>query len=76
MPSRDRPPSAARPRPFRHAGLLWDDFDPGSAWLRETAVIHFRKPAGTAPFTLVGRRRAHPELRGLECGQPGHSQPS
>jgi hypothetical protein len=71
MPSRERPPSAAHPRPFCHAGLLWDDFDPDSAWLRETAVLRFRKPAGPAQFTLVGRRRAHPELRGLERGQPG-----
>jgi glycosyltransferase involved in cell wall biosynthesis len=71
MPSRERPPSAAHPRPFCHAGLLWDDFDPDSAWLRETAVLHFRKPADPAQFTLVGRRRAHPELRGLERGQPG-----
>jgi glycosyltransferase involved in cell wall biosynthesis len=39
--------------------------------LRETAVLHFRKPADPAQFTLVGRRRAHPELRGLERGQPG-----
>ncbi len=71
MPFRAPPPSAAHPRPFAHAGLLWDDFDAASAWLRETAVLRFRKPAGPTPVTLHGRRRAHPELRGLERGQPG-----
>ncbi|MFZ9837988.1 MAG: glycosyltransferase [Opitutaceae bacterium] len=71
MSFRARQPSAARPRPFAHAGLFWDDFDAGSAWLRETAILRFRKPAGPLGLTLTGRRRAHPELRGLERGQPG-----
>ena len=68
-----RPPASAPagPRPFAHAGLVWDDFDPGSAWLRERAVLRFRKPAGPTRLTLSGRRRAHPDLRGLERGQPG-----
>jgi hypothetical protein len=71
MSFRSRPTTAAGPRPFAHAGLQWDDFDPSSAWLRETAVLRFRKAAGPAQVTLSGRRLAHPELRGLERGQPG-----
>ena len=71
MSLRSRPTPAAGPHSFAHAGLVWDDFDPGSAWLRETAVVRFRKAAGPTEVTLSGRRRAHPELRGLERGQPG-----
>ncbi len=71
MPLRSHQSPAAATRPFAHAGLLWDDFDPGSAWLRETAVLRFRKLAGPALVTLSGRRRTHPGLSGLERGQPG-----
>ena len=71
MPLRSHQSPAAAARPFAHAGLLWDHFDPGSAWLRETAVLRFRKLAGPARVTLSGRRRTHPELSGLELGQPG-----
>jgi glycosyltransferase involved in cell wall biosynthesis len=71
MSFRSRQSSAVRLRPFAHAGLLWDDFDAGSAWLRETAVVRFRKAAGPIQVTLSGRRRTYPGLRGLERGQPG-----
>ena len=54
-----------------HAGLYFDDFDPASAWIRETATL--RLPPGQAGQVLVlrGEYRPHTAARHLEATAPG-----
>jgi len=54
-----------------HAGLYFDDFDPASAWIRESAEL--RLPPGQAGQVLVlrGEYRPHPAARRLEAAAPG-----
>ena len=52
-------------------GLFFDEFDPGSAWIRETAEVSL--PEGTPAGTIVvhGRYVVHPQARSDEVGCPG-----
>ena len=54
-----------------HAGLYFDDFDPASAWIRETATL--RLPPGQAGQMLVlrGEYQPHTAARRLEAAAPG-----
>jgi len=85
MPSaRDLPPDSMAPgnrqppaggafarRFASYSGLFFDEFEPGSAWIRESAEV--RLPAVEPGTRLVvrGNVRVHPGARGLEAGTPG-----
>ncbi|MEO6875911.1 MAG: glycosyltransferase family 4 protein [Opitutaceae bacterium] len=63
------PPPAARFS--HHAGLFFDEFDPASAWIRDTAEL--RLPPGDQSQTLIlrGEYRPHPAIRKFEGAAPG-----
>ncbi|HEY0965792.1 MAG TPA: glycosyltransferase family 4 protein [Opitutaceae bacterium] len=64
-----KPTDLHRRRGFR--GLYFDEFDSGSAWIRESAEIVL--PADIATGTLVVHARyvAHPQAQGRDAGCPG-----
>lgn len=69
--SRTPPAGGAFSRRFiSYAGLYFDEFDPGSAWLRDTAEIRFPPLDGVQELILRGSFRAHPAARGLESLLP------
>jgi glycosyltransferase involved in cell wall biosynthesis len=53
-----------------YAGLFFDEFDPASAWLRETAVVRLPPLDGVPSLVLRGEIRSHPDARGSELGVP------
>jgi glycosyltransferase involved in cell wall biosynthesis len=60
--------------PHRHrgfSGLFFDEFDPGSAWIRDCAKIVL--PTGSSPGTIsvFGHSVVHPQAHGREAGCPG-----
>ena len=70
--ARSSPSGAAQVWRFSHyTGLFFDDLDPGSAWMRDTARL--RLPATQSPQRLVlrGEYHPHPTAKGLEAGAPG-----
>lgn len=74
MRSRPRTPPAggAFSRRFAcYAGLFFDDFEPGSAWLRERAAVQLPPLDGVKELVVRGLIRAHPAARGAEAGAPG-----
>jgi glycosyltransferase involved in cell wall biosynthesis len=54
-----------------YAGLFFDDFDPGSAWIRETASVRLPPLDGIRGLIVRGTVRPHPEARGGETAAPG-----
>jgi len=52
-------------------GLFFDEFDPGSAWLRETARVTLPPLVGVRSLLVRGEIRPHPAARGIETGAPG-----
>jgi glycosyltransferase involved in cell wall biosynthesis len=72
--SRTPPAGGAFSRRFTsYAGLYFDEFDPGSAWLRDTAAIRLPPLEGVSELVLRGIIRTHPAARGLEAAAPGLS---
>jgi glycosyltransferase involved in cell wall biosynthesis len=70
--SRTPPAGGTYSRRFTsYAGIFFDDFDPATAWLRDTGTV--RLPPFATPRTLLlrGALRPHPEARGLERALPG-----
>lgn len=69
---RTPPASGAFSRRFTaYAGLFFDDFEPNSAWIRESASVRLPPLTGVRTLVIRGRAVPHPEARGLECGAPG-----
>lgn len=74
MPTRHRSPpvGGAFSRRFTSfAGLFFDEFDPGSAWIRESASVTLPPLVGVKALLVHGEIRLHPEARGPEAGAPG-----
>lgn len=74
MPFRLRQPPAggAFSRRFTsYAGVYFDEFEPGSGWLRDQALIRLPPLTGVASLQLRGYALAHPDAAGLENGIPG-----
>ena len=69
--SRTPPVGGAYSRRFsRYAGLFFDDFDPASAWIRETAAIELPPLGDVQELKITGEFRAHPQAHGVEAGAP------
>ena len=74
MPTRHRSPpvGGAFSRRFTaYAGLFFDEFDPGSAWIRESAGVTLPPLVGVSALLVRGEIHAHPVARGAEAGAPG-----
>ena len=74
MPTRHRSPpvGGAFSRRFTaYAGLFFDEFDPGSAWIRESAGVTLPPLVGVSALLVRGEIHAHPDARGAEAGAPG-----
>jgi glycosyltransferase involved in cell wall biosynthesis len=74
MCSRSRTPTAggaASRRCTAHAGLFFDEFDEGSAWMRDSATVQMPLPAGITSLLIRGTVRPHPAARGTETVAPG-----
>jgi glycosyltransferase involved in cell wall biosynthesis len=57
---------------FSHyAGLYFDEFDPGSAWIRESAELRLPPSEHAQTLILRGEIRPHPAAHGLESAAPG-----
>src|ERR1035437_7092517 len=57
---------------FSHyAGLYFDEFDPGSAWIRESAELRLPPSEHAQTLFLRGEIRPHPAAHGLESAAPG-----
>ena len=54
-----------------YAGLFFDDFDPASAWIRDSAELRLPPGQGSQTLILRGEFRPHPAARGLEASAPG-----
>lgn len=65
------PGADAAARFSHHAGLFFDDFDPASAWIRESAELRLPPGQGSQTLTLRGEFRPLPGARGLETSAPG-----
>ena len=73
MPTYQRTPpyGGAFARRFtRYTGIYFDEFDPTSAWIRETGSIRLPPMAGTPAIVVRGDFRMHPQARGPEAGFP------
>ena len=71
MPSRPTPAGGAFSRRFTsYAGLFHDEFDAGSAWIRETAAVRLPPLEGVAALIVRGEFRPHPAARGVETSAP------
>ncbi len=71
MPSRPTPAGGAFSRRFTsYAGLFYDEFDAGSAWIRETAAVRLPPLEGVAALIVRGEFRPHPDTRGIETAPP------
>ncbi len=74
MSARPRTPPAggAFSRRFTaFAGLYYDDFDQGSAWLREHGTVRLPPLEGIDALVIRGECRPHPAARGVETAFPG-----
>jgi glycosyltransferase involved in cell wall biosynthesis len=54
----------------RYSGIFFDEFDTGSAWIRETADIRLPLMADIPAIIIRGEFRAHPSAHGPEAGFP------
>ncbi len=73
MPSsqRSRPKGGAYQRRFSHyAGLFFDEFEPASAWIRETATVRLPPLGDVRELVIRGEYKPHASARGLEVGAP------
>jgi glycosyltransferase involved in cell wall biosynthesis len=72
-PSHRQPPAGgAFSRRFTsYAGVHFDEFEPGSGWIRERALIHLPPLEGVRSLRLRGSAVVHPQATGLERGFPG-----
>lgn len=74
MSARPRTPPAggAFSRRFTaFAGLYYDDFDQGSAWLREHGTVRLPPLEGIDALVIRGECQPHPAARGVESAFPG-----
>jgi glycosyltransferase involved in cell wall biosynthesis len=74
MRSRFRTPPAggAFSRRFTsYAGIFFDEFEPGSAWIRERATVQLPPLDGARAIVVRGLIAPHPEARGIEIPPPG-----
>jgi glycosyltransferase involved in cell wall biosynthesis len=53
-----------------YAGLFFDEFDTGSAWIRENAVVKMPPLDGGREVVVRGTYRPHPDAHGAEVGSP------
>lgn len=66
------PAGGALTRRFaQYQGLYFDEFDPASAWIRETAEVRLPPLDDLDHLVVRGENRAHPEATGAERGLPG-----
>lgn len=72
MSSANRIPHAgAYRRHFTHyEGIFFDEFRHDSAWLRDTAAIHFPPLADTLDIVIKGECVLHPDASGFETSFP------
>ena len=57
---------------FSHyAGLYFDEFDPASAWIRESGELRLPPSEQVQTLVLRGEFRPHPGAHGLESAAPG-----
>ncbi len=74
MSARPRTPPAggAFSRRFTaFSGLHYDDFHPGSAWIREHGAVRLPPLEGVDALIVRGEFRPHPAARGIERSLPG-----
>jgi hypothetical protein len=70
--NRQPPTGGAFSRRFAsYAGLFFDEFEPESAWIRETAELRLPPLEPGTRLVVRGHTRTHPEARGVETGTPG-----
>ena len=70
--NRQPPAGGAFSRRFAsYSGLFFDEFEPGSAWIRESAAVRLPPLAPGTRLVVCGHVRVHPEARGIEAGTPG-----
>jgi glycosyltransferase involved in cell wall biosynthesis len=50
--------------------LFFDEFDPASAWIRESALVRLPPLGDVTELVLRGTYQPHPAARGLEAGSP------
>jgi len=72
-------PSASRTAPFggaftrrftHYTGIFFDEFDPSSAWIRESAQLRLPPLDGITALTLRGEYHSHPAAHSLETTPP------
>ncbi len=69
---RTPPAAGAFSRRFTaYAGLFFDEFDAGSAWIRERASVQLPPLDGIRSLLVRGEARPHPAARGMETEAPG-----
>lgn len=74
MPSSHRTPPAGGAfsrRFFSYRGLFFDDFEPGSAWIREQAMVRLPLSRDVTGLVIRGAIQPHPAARGMEVPPPG-----
>lgn len=54
-----------------YVGLFFDEFDPGSAWIRESAELRFPFSGSGGQAIIHGEYLPHPSVSGRETGCPG-----
>lgn len=73
MPSSHRTPPAGGAfsrRFFSYRGLYFDEFEPGSAWIRDRAVVRLPLSPDVTGLVIRGLVRPHPAVRGIEVPPP------
>lgn len=60
-------PAPTPRRRSRFEGLFFDEFDSGSAWLRETATVQLPPLEGAHEVVIHGTWRPYPSLQGAEA---------
>lgn len=71
---RQPPAGGAFSRRFTsYAGVYFDEFEPGSGWIRDEARIHLPPLEGIRTLRVRGHALPHPQATGLESGIPGLS---
>ncbi|MFM9078822.1 MAG: hypothetical protein ACKOTE_01595, partial [Opitutaceae bacterium] len=70
--NRQPPAGGAFSRRFAsYAGLFFDEFEPASAWIRESAEVRLPPLDPGTKLIVRGHARSHPEARGIEAATPG-----
>jgi glycosyltransferase involved in cell wall biosynthesis len=69
---RTSPAGGAYSRRFSHyAGLFFDEYDPASAWIRESATVRLPPLADVDELVIRGEYKPNPAGKGLEASLPG-----